>query len=239
MKIGAIIPARYNSSRFPGKPLIKISGISMIERVYNQVLKSKKFPEIIVATDSQLIETEVNRFNGKAVMTSSGCNSGTERIWEVMQTVDLDAVINIQGDEPLISAGLIADVADKLQTGRYPVLTASFFNSSYPDFISVNVVKVIVSSDGRALYFSRSPVPYARPDKFTGFDQHVGIYGYTRDSLKLFHSFQPSKLERAEMLEQLRFLDNGIDIHVIRTDYKSIGVDTPDDVKKIEKILEA
>lgn len=237
MNIGAIIPARYESSRFRGKPLAKISGISMIERVYRQVLKSEKFKEIIVATDSNLIAEEVEKFNGKFIMTSPDCSSGTERVWEVLKESNLDAAINIQGDEPLISEKLISEIYDRLEKGRDPVVTAAYFNESFDDFNSVNIVKSVFDINGNALYFSRSPIPGQQLSGFTGFYHHIGIYGYTRDALSSFFNLPPSKMEQTEKLEQLRFIENGINICVIKTDYRSIGVDVPLDINKIEKIL--
>lgn len=237
MNIGAIIPARYESSRFRGKPLAKISGISMIERVYRQVLKSEKFEEIIVATDNNQIAEEVERFSGKFVMTSPDCSSGTERVWEVLKESDLDAVINIQGDEPLISEKLISEIYNELEQGRNSVVTAAFLNESFDDFNSVNIVKSVFDVNGNALYFSRSPIPGQQFSEFNGFYHHIGIYGYTRDALSSFFILPPSKMERMEKLEQLRFIENGINICVIKTDYRSIGVDVPPDIKKIEKLL--
>ncbi len=237
MKIGAIIPARYESSRFRGKPLAQIAGISMIERVYRQVAKVEKFDEIIVATDSNLIVEEVQSFNGNVVMTSPGCSSGTERVWEVLKENNFDSAINIQGDEPLISEELISEIYDRLEKGRDPVVTAAYFNKSIEDFNSVNVVKSVFDSDGNALYFSRSPIPSQQISGFDGFYHHIGIYGYTRDALSSFFNLPLSKMEKMERLEQLRFLENGINIFVIKTDYRSIGVDVPEDIYKIEKIL--
>ncbi len=237
MNIGAIIPARYNSSRFPGKPLVKISGISMIERVYRQVNSSEKFDKVIVATDSKKIAEEVERFGGQFQMTSEGCSSGTERVWEVMRESNLDAAINIQGDEPLISADLISEIYLELEEGLNPVVTAAYFNRSEKEFNSSNVVKSVFDKNGTALYFSRSPIPGQKLTGFTGFYQHIGIYGYTRSALSSFIELSPSDNEIKERLEQLRFLDNGIKIKVLKTGYRSIGVDIPEDIEKIEKLL--
>ncbi|MEN8221628.1 MAG: 3-deoxy-manno-octulosonate cytidylyltransferase [Acidobacteriota bacterium] len=237
MNIGAIIPARYNSSRFPGKPLAKIAGISMIERVYRQVSISDRFKKVIVATDSKKIAEEVERFGGQFKMTSEGCSSGTERVWEVLRDSDLDAAINIQGDEPLISEDLVSDIYLKLEEGGNPVVTAVCFNKSEEEFNSVNVVKSVFDRNGKALYFSRSPIPGQQLTKFTGFYQHIGIYGYTRNALSSFVKSPPSDHEVKEKLEQLRFLENGIEIVILKTDYRSIGVDVPEDIEKIEKLL--
>lgn len=237
MNIGAIIPARYNSSRFPGKPLAIISGISMIERVYRQAEKSGRFNKIIVATDNQSIADEVNRFGGIVEMTPEDCLTGTDRVWEVLKKSELDGAVNIQGDEPLISEDLISAIHDELTGGKTPVVTAAFHNNSEADFQSPNVVKCVFDSSGSALYFSRSPVPGQQLTGFSGFYHHVGIYGYTRKALAEFTALPPSRHEQMEKLEQLRFLDNGIRISVVQTEYRSIGVDVPKDIKKIENII--
>ena len=237
MNIGAIIPARHNSSRFPGKPLAKIAGISMIERVYRRVSNCNKFKKIIIATDSKKIAEEVERFGGQFKMTSEGCTSGTERVWEVLKDSDLDAAINIQGDEPLISENLISEVYLKLEEGGNPVVTAVYLNKSEEEFNSVNVVKSVLDKNGFALYFSRSPIPGQQLTSFSGFYHHIGIYGYTRSALSSFIALSPSDNEIREKLEQLRFLDNGIKIKVLKTGYKSMGVDVPEDIEKIEKLL--
>jgi len=237
MNIGAIIPARYNSTRFPGKPLAKIAGISMIERVYRHVSNCDKFKKVIIATDSKKIAEEVDRFGGQVKMTSEGCSSGTERVWEVLKESDLDAAINVQGDEPLISENLISEIYLKLKEGGNPVVTAVCFNKSEEEFNSVNVVKSVFDKNGSALYFSRSPIPGQQLTEFSGFYHHIGIYGYTRSALSSFINLSPSDNEIREKLEQLRFLDNGIKIRVLKTDYRSFGVDVPGDIEKIEKLL--
>lgn len=237
MKIAAVIPARYNSTRFRGKPLIKIKGLSMIERVYRQVEKSGRFSAIIAATDDQRIFDEVRRFGGQAVMTAETHRSGTDRLWEVLENSDYEAAVNIQGDEPLVSEKLLVGLFDELATGRHKVVTAAYFNTSRDDFLSENVVKAVFDTHFNALYFSRSPIPFTREAEFTGFYQHVGIYGYLKSSVASFVSFPRSGLEERERLEQLRFLQNGIPIKIIETEEKSIGVDVPEDVKKIENLL--
>lgn len=238
MNIAAIIPSRYDSTRFPGKPLVKICGMPMIERVYRQVEKSHKFSDIIVATDDRRIVKVVQGFGGEAVLTSRDHNSGTERLWEVMAKSDFDAAVNIQGDEPLIPAELIAELYDELDTGRHRVVTAAYFNTSRDDFLSDHVVKLVVNRNMQALYFSRSAVPFVKDADFKGFFQHIGIYGYTRAALETFIAMPGSELEKSERLEQLRFLENGIPIKVIRSRQSSFGVDVPEDLDKIEHLLD-
>ena len=237
MNIGAIIPARYDSSRFPGKPLARIAGMSMIERVYQKVRRSEKFDQIIVATDNKEIAAEVKRFGGNFSMTSPDCPSGSDRVWEVLEKSGLDAAINIQGDEPLISEKLISEIYTGLEERRASVVTAAYFNNSFNEFNSVNTVKTIIDKNGMALYFSRASIPSQDLSGFEGFFHHIGIYGYTREALSSFIHFPLSELELKERLEQLRFLDNGIDIYVLKTDYRSVSVDVPEDIGKIEKIL--
>ncbi len=240
VKIAAIIPARYHSTRFQGKPLATIKGIPMIQRVYRQVEKSNRFSptDIIVATDDQRIASVVRDFGGNAVMTSPDHQSGSERLWEVLEKRDFAAAVNVQGDEPILSEKLISSLYDELETGQYDVVTPGYFNSTYEDYLSRNVVKVVVDKDFQALYFSRSPIPFVEQRLFEGFYQHIGMYGYLKDALKRFVNLPKSQLENREKLEQLRFLENGIKIKVFITPYKSVGVDVPEDVIKVEKILQ-
>lgn len=235
MNIAAVIPSRYQSSRFPGKPLAKIAGRTMIERVYRQVAKTGCFADIIVATDDERIFAEVIGFGGKAEMTDITIKTGTERVWSVVEKKDYDAVINIQGDEPLISEKLILEVYQALREKN--IVTAARRNDSYQDFGSKDVVKVVCDNKKQALYFSRAPIPFCKRELFNYFFQHIGIYGYTKKMLQIFIEAGMSHLEKIENLEQLRFLFQGEKIHIIETDYVSFGVDIPDDIGKIEKIL--
>ncbi len=237
MKIAAIIPARYKSTRFMGKPLALIAGKPMIERVYCQAAKCDRFSHIIAATDDQRIVDVVEAFGGHAVMTSPHHGSGTERLWEVLENRDFDAAVNIQGDEPIISEKLLAQLCRQLETGRHEVVTAYYYNNSYEDYLSKHVVKVVMDNHFQALYFSRSPIPFVEEADFSGFFQHIGLYGYLRDAVETFIKLPKSPLEKTEKLEQLRFLGNGISIKVIESRYPALGVDVPEDVQRIEKIL--
>jgi 3-deoxy-manno-octulosonate cytidylyltransferase (CMP-KDO synthetase) len=239
MNIAAVIPARYESTRFRGKPLVKIAGVPMIERVYRRVEESGRFSHVVVATDDERIAGVVRGFSGLAVMTSAQHRSGTDRIWEVVLNSDYDAVVNIQGDEPLISGKLIQNVYDRLAAGDSDVVTAAYFNRSFKEFQSPHVVKVVFDHTMEALYFSRSPMPYfnGSKDDFPGFYQHIGIYGYLRSALEKFIGFEPSSLETAERLEQLRFLQNHIQVTVVESQYRSFGVDTPEDIQVIEQLI--
>lgn len=237
MKIAAVIPSRFQSTRFPGKPLALIAGKTMIERVYRQVEKANCFSEIIVATDDRRIFDEVAAFGGIAKMTDTDINSGSERVWAVLRQSDCDAAVNIQGDEPLIPEQLISQVHDVLSKNSAPVVSAARFNDSYQDYCSNNIVKVVLAADNRALYFSRSPVPFCEKDLFSGFFQHIGIYGYTREALGAYMEGAISLLEKTEKLEQLRFLHLGINITIVLTEYQSHGVDIPADIDKVTEIL--
>jgi len=235
MKVAAVIPARFQSSRFPGKPLARIAGCTMIERVYRQVAQAECFSEIIVATDDRRIFDEVTGFGGIAEMTDNNIKSGTERVWAVMEKRDFAAAVNIQGDEPLIPGELVRSVAQALATD--PIVSAARHCDSYDDFCSRDVVKVVCDQRDRSLYFSRSPIPFTEKRSFSGFWQHIGIYGYSREMLRAFMASRPAELELREGLEQLRFLFLGLAIRIIRTDFVSHGVDVPEDIERIEGIL--
>jgi 3-deoxy-manno-octulosonate cytidylyltransferase (CMP-KDO synthetase) len=237
MKIAAVIPSRFQSTRFPGKPLAQIAGKTMIERVYRQVEKANCFSEIIVATDDQRIFDEVAAFGGIAKMTDAAINSGSERVWSVLAKSDCDAAVNIQGDEPLISEKLIFQIHDALSKKTSAVVSAARFNVSYQDFLSKNIIKVVLAADHQAIYFSRSPVPFCEKDIFNGFFQHIGIYGYTREALETYMKGEISPMEKTEKLEQLRFLHLGMDVAIIFTEYESHGVDIPADIDKVTAIL--
>jgi 3-deoxy-manno-octulosonate cytidylyltransferase (CMP-KDO synthetase) len=241
MKIVGIIPARHDSSRFPGKPLVLIAGKPMIQHVVERCQKAMALSEIIVATDDTRI-WEVAQGFCRAEMTAPEHISGTDRIAEVAQNCRCDAVINIQGDEPLIDPRVIDVVAEAL--AKNEMSTAATLIEKVEDWESPNVVKVVVNAAGLALYFSRRTIPFVR-DAATGAEQlaafpflkHVGIYGYRRQTLLRLVKFPVSPLEKAERLEQLRALENGIAIAVVKVSYDCVGVDVPGDVKRVEWLL--
>ncbi|MBN2346252.1 MAG: 3-deoxy-manno-octulosonate cytidylyltransferase [Candidatus Aminicenantes bacterium] len=235
MNIAAVIPARYQSTRFPGKPLARILGKSMIQRVHEQAITAGCFADIIVATDDHRIRDEVLAFGGHVEMTDKNIESGTERIWAVVEKTAFAAAVNIQGDEPLIGEGLLRDICRALQDQS--LVSAARLNDAYNDFISANVVKVVLDGRRQALYFSRAPIPFCERGRFAGFFQHIGVYGYSRDMLQLFSRSPRCHLEQVEKLEQLRFLTLGAAFHIVESDYVSQGVDVPEDIEKIEKIL--
>jgi 3-deoxy-manno-octulosonate cytidylyltransferase (CMP-KDO synthetase) len=241
MKIAGIIPARYGSTRFPGKPLALIAGKPLIGHVVEQCQKARSLSEVIVATDDTRI-WEVAQGYCRAEMTAPDHASGTDRIAEVAQNCSCDAVLNIQGDEPLMDPQVIDAVAGALAKAEMSTAAAPIEQVS--ELESPNVVKVVVNAAGWALYFSRRAIPYVR-SAATGADQlaafaflkHLGIYGYRRQTLLRLVKFPVSPLERAEQLEQLRALENGLQIAVVRVNHDSIGVDVPADVKRVEQML--
>jgi 3-deoxy-manno-octulosonate cytidylyltransferase (CMP-KDO synthetase) len=252
MRVIAVIPARYQSSRFPGKPLAQILGKPMIQYVYERSSAACRVDEVWVATDDQRIYEVVKSFGGNAMLTSPNHESGTERVAEVARKIPADVVINVQGDEPLIRPEAIDILAEAMaEDQKTPMATLKRKISRKQDIDNPNCVKVVTSKEGFALYFSRSPIPFDRDGHTTLRDdtalrdghthlfayQHIGIYAYRQDFLLQIPALPPSILEQTERLEQLRILENGYRIKVIETDYESYGVDTPEDVSRIESIL--
>jgi 3-deoxy-manno-octulosonate cytidylyltransferase (CMP-KDO synthetase) len=245
MRILGIIPARYASTRFPGKPLHPIGGKPLIQHVVAQCQSATSLSEVIVATDDVRI-AEVARAFCRVEMTREDHPSGSDRIAEVAARCDCDAVVNIQGDEPLIDPAVIEAVAAALHDEE--MSTAATVIKHAPEYENPNVVKVVTGASGRALYFSRRTIPYLRDagsrspaDQLAAhpFLKHLGIYGYRRETLLRLVQFPVSPLEQAERLEQLRALEHGIGIAVVKVDYDSIGVDVPDDVARVEQLLRA
>jgi len=239
MRILGIIPARYASTRFPGKPLAMIGNKSMLERVVEQAHKSRSLDAVLVATDDQRIFDHVLSFGGKVVMTSNTHESGTERCLEAASLDDglIDAVINIQGDEPFIQPEQIDAVASLIEDGADIATLA--IQLPYSVASDPNKVKVVCDSNGRALYFSRSPIPFFRDGAQEGAKclKHLGIYGYRMGSLQQIANIPSSYLENAEKLEQLRWLEAGFEIRVAETDFESPAIDTPDDLLKVLQSL--
>lgn len=245
MKFLVIIPSRYGSSRFPGKPLAKLGGLEIILRVCNQVEKSE-IP-FIVATDNDKIAALVQSNGYKVVMTGSHHQSGTDRVAEAYELSDFDAdvIINVQGDEPFVSPDLIQQLCEVFKNEKDVDIATliSPFNGNFNELQNPNLVKVVISDSNRALYFSRSVVPFLRNVKedqwplHHQFYTHIGIYAFRTDILKNIVRLKKSSLEEAECLEQLRWLQNGYIIKTVVSDYQSIGIDTPEDLIKAEKYL--
>jgi 3-deoxy-manno-octulosonate cytidylyltransferase (CMP-KDO synthetase) len=243
VKIVGIIPARHASTRFPGKPLALIAGKPLIQHVVERCQQASSLGEVIVATDDTRIWEVVQNFC-RVEMTRPDHPSGSDRIAEVAGRCQCDAVVNIQGDEPLIDPKVIDAVAGALKQDE--MSTAATRVKDPGELDNPNVVKVVVNGAGRALYFSRRTIPYLREaasgsgnEQLAAFAflKHLGIYGYRRDTLLRLVKFPVSPLENAEKLEQLRALENGIQIAVVKVDYDSVGVDVPGDVKRVEKLL--
>ena len=238
MHIACIIPARYGSTRLPGKPLAMIGDKPMIQRVYEQVSKATEVEQVIVATDDQRVYDAVVAFGGQAMMTRPDHLTGTDRLAEVAAThTEIDVIINVQGDEPLIDANVIDALArefkedSSLQMGTVgcPLLEEEYNEPS--------AVKVIVNRLGNAMYFSRSLIPYPRNAFVQPPLKHVGMYGYQRQFLLNYAKMEPTPAELTESLEQLRALENGYTIRVITTDQRFVGVDTPEDLDRVNEIF--
>ncbi len=244
MAVLGIIPARYASTRFPGKPLARINGKSMIRRVYEQCLLAGKPDKIVVATDDERIFNQVQEFGGEVVMTEEEHQNGTSRCVEALSIIEektgksFDFIINIQGDEPFINPLQIDKVASLLEKTPVQIATLGKKIDKKEDLFDPNVVKLVTNKDHKALYFSRQPIPHVREAEMdqwlekADFYKHIGIYGYKRDVLTEIVALPPGKLEVAERLEQLKWMENGYDIFVDYTDFDSFSVDTPDDLLK-------
>lgn len=240
MKILGIIPARYASTRFPGKPLVQIKGKSMIQRVYEQACKAKSLADVIVATDDERIATEVKQFGGKFILTGSDHLSGTDRCAEVATNVTgYDAIINIQGDEPYIDPEQIDLLASCFNEKDVQLATLIKKINTENELFNVNIPKVIINTKGEAIYFSRQTIPYIRSEekenwlKANQFYKHIGIYGYTYRALLEITKLPLSSLELAESLEQLRWIENGYRIKTKVTEIETIAIDIPEDLIKI------
>ncbi len=245
MRIIGIIPARYSSTRFPGKPLVDIGGKSMIQRVYEQAKKSKSLADVIVATDDRRIEKHVMAFGGNVIMTNQSHQSGTDRCFEAIQkfSASADIVINIQGDEPFIHPEQIDLIASCFDSDKIQIATLVKKINNYEELFNINTPKVILNKLGEAIYFSRQTVPNIREKEKTEwlnyhtFYKHIGIYAYTTKVLAEITILKQSSLELAEGLEQLRWLENGYKINTKITDFESVSVDVPDDLKKLTIFL--
>jgi len=234
----AIIPARYASTRFPGKVLADLSGKPVIQHVYERTSSAASVSHVYVATDDERIERAVKDFGGDAVMTSPRHRSGTERVAEAVEFTGGDIIVNVQGDEPLIDPEVIDAVCLRLQgDGDIVCSTAAAPFTEQAVYEDLNAVKVVVDLRGKALYFSRSPVPFYRDSAFGGAYLHVGIYCFRREFLERYAVLERTPLEKAEKLEQLRILEHGYEIGVVLTDYRSIGVDTEEDLEKVRRLM--
>lgn len=241
MDVIGIIPARFGSTRFEGKVLADLLGKPLIQHVWERASKSVLLEDLIVACDDERVKEAVTNFGAKAIFTAKAHASGTDRIIEVVNPLDVKVIINIQADEPLIQPQMIDDLARAvLENPDVSMATLAKRIEHQEDLANPNVVKVVVDKDGFALYFSRSPIPYMREGvsfKEAPFFKHIGLYAYTKDFLFTFKNLPPSALEKVEQLEQLRALENGYSIKVIETKADTIGVDTLEDLEKAKALL--
>ena len=236
MKAIAVIPARLASTRLPRKMLREVAGEILLARVYRGVRSCSLLDDVIVATDSEEI-MQICRQNGwHARMTSSAHRSGTERVQEVSKSIAADVYLNVQGDEPMTQAEHIAAMLDLMKDPKIQVGTLKT-PAAAADIRNPNAVKVVTDASGRALYFSRATIPYDRDGSKPKYFKHLGFYAYRAEALELFCALPESSLERSERLEQLRFLENGISIHVAETPHDTIGIDTEEDLQRVERIL--
>ncbi|MDU5084565.1 3-deoxy-manno-octulosonate cytidylyltransferase [Veillonella sp.] len=239
MKIGCVIPARFGSTRLPGKPLADIAGKPMIQRVYERVTNAKKPEVFIVATDDQRVYDAVQSFGGTVVMTDANHPTGTDRLAEVAQQyTDLDVIINVQGDEPMIDANLIDQLAELFESDDALQMATVATPLLEEEYDEPSAVKVILNKRNDAMYFSRSLIPYPRHDFVNTPLKHIGIYAYRRQFLLDYAKMEPTAAEQTESLEQLRALENGFAIRVITTNKRFVGVDTPEDLARVNAIFE-
>ncbi|MEN8200140.1 MAG: 3-deoxy-manno-octulosonate cytidylyltransferase [Thermodesulfobacteriota bacterium] len=242
MSIIAIIPSRYDSKRFPGKPLADIQGKSMIQRVYEQAQKSELMDSVHVATDSDKIQDAIREMGGSVIMTSDNCSSGTDRVAEAARSLDLgtdDVIVNIQGDQPLLPPECLDDLVQPFfSTPDLPMATLAHRLTDEKEINDPNNVKVIFDGDHYAIYFSRARIPYNRDHRENiPYYKHIGIYAYANSFLQKFSSLPHSSLEHIEKLEQLRVIESGNRIKVTVTEYDSPSVDDPADIEKIIPLL--
>jgi 3-deoxy-manno-octulosonate cytidylyltransferase (CMP-KDO synthetase) len=237
-RAAVVIPSRYGSTRFPGKPLAEIAGKPMIRWVWEAARRARLASRVVVATDDARIADAVRAFGGEVAMTSEACASGTDRVAEVAATLEEEVFLNLQGDEPLMSPAVVdAVIAPLLSDRAVEMTTAALPMDDMERFSDPMVVKVVADDRGDALYFSRAPIPHDREGRPVRWRKHLGIYGYRKDFLLRLASMPPSSLEAVEMLEQLRVLQAGYRIRVVDVAFDSVGVDTPEDLKKVEERL--
>jgi len=239
----AVIPARYASTRFPGKPLATIAGRPMIQHVLERVRQARTVTRIVVATEDARIKSAVESFGGEAILTRPDHRTGTDRVAEVAAHIEAEIYVNVQGDEPLIDPGTVDGLVEAmLENSEMQIGTPCSAIDQPNDIMDPNIVKVVRDFDSNALYFSRAPIPWVRDTAKTitpEFWKHLGLYAFRRAALLEFPTLPPGELEGVEQLEQLRWLENGFRIGVVETDYDAVSVDVPADVERVEKLLEA
>jgi 3-deoxy-manno-octulosonate cytidylyltransferase (CMP-KDO synthetase) len=243
MKVMAVIPARYGSSRFPGKPLIDLKGKTMIRRVYEGVLRSERIHKVIVATDDQRIFDEVISFGGLAMMTAKHHPSGTDRCAEVaVHFSDMDVIINVQGDEPLVDYRQLEQLISAFKASETKIATLATEGITWQDLQNPNRIKIVLDRFDNALYFSRSCIPnhhHAQNEPFGDYPylRHIGLYAYRSQTLQELCRLEPTILERTESLEQLRWLYHGYNVRVVKTNIETPNIDVPEDVETVLQLL--
>jgi 3-deoxy-manno-octulosonate cytidylyltransferase (CMP-KDO synthetase) len=239
MTILGVIPARLASTRLPRKVLRPIAGRPMLWHVWQRARQARSLAETLVATDAEEIMQICRELGIPGVLTSTDHPSGTDRVWEVAQRRPADVYVNIQGDEPLVTAAHVERLVEPFQARPDTQVSTLCIRASAEELPNPNVTKVVRDPQGRALYFSRCPIPYDREGRSVTRFKHIGLYAYRRPALEAFHRLPPSPLELAERLEQLRFLEHGIPIVVMETDEPTIGVDTEEDLRAVEAVFAA
>ena len=243
MKTVAVIPARLASTRLPRKVIADICGKTLVQHVWERVSQAKNIDGIFVATDSSEVVKVVTSWGGRALMTDPACQSGTDRIASILSEIEADLILNVQGDEPLVDPGMLEALVASWMSNPSDLITPVYRITSADDLSNSNVVKVARAHDGRALYFSRSPIPYVRDcplDKWLerqAFWGHIGVYGYRKDVLEGYTKLPSSPLQIAESLEQLRFMEAGYSFQTVETTYHSVAVDTQEDLEKVRRII--
>lgn len=239
-KVIAVIPARYNSTRFPGKMMEILGNRTIITTTYQNVLETGLFDEVFVATDSELIFDEISKNGGKAVMTGKH-ETGSDRIAEAVQNIDCDIVINVQGDEPFLKKEPLKQLIDVFYKDDKKEISLASLKIQLKESEEIrnpNNVKVITDNNGFALYFSRSVIPFQRELSYdVTYYKHIGVYAFRKEALLKFSSLEMTPLEISEKLEQLRYLENGMKIKMVETDFVGIGIDTPEDLEKAKKLI--
>ena len=238
MKIIGVIPSRYQSSRFPGKPLAEICGKPMIYWVYQQVMKVKEFDEVYVATDDSRIEEACKKYDMNVIMTSDKHQTGTDRLGEVAEKIEADFYVNIQGDEPMIEPETIQKVITyKLEHPDTEVINTITPIKEEMEITRNTCVKVVTNAQDDGIYLSRSPIPYPKKGQDITYYKHLGLYGLTRKALQFYSSAERTKLEKIEDIEMLRFVENHINIKFVTVDSATIGVDCPEDIGRVEAVM--
>lgn len=243
MRLTVVIPARLASQRFPRKVLADLGGKSVLQRVWEQVAQMRHSVQTLIATDAEEVLSHAQTFGADALLTSPDCANGTARIASILDQIEGDFVLNVQGDEPFVNPKLLDALAECADASGADVVTAVRPITDTKELLNPNLVKVVRGSHGQALYFSRSPVPYCRDkpqEKWTthhAYWAHIGVYGYRRELLASYAQLEPSPLETIEQLEQLRFLDHGYRIHTVETHHCAPGIDTPEDLEEARRRL--